>query len=188
MYVFPLIWTWLANWLVSYFASDIRAERSVIAPCFAKSFTQAPSRPTTSGSVFDAAPDTSCCLVDAYGALSSLTFMFGFCAVKSEMSLSNEPGGNSGPHHCANSSVTGPDALELPESPPEPQPTAATPTIAAVATPSSRFSRLCHLAPPAVMVNLLRSRSYRSLLVYATLEHLASSHKAEYCKIQLVDA
>jgi hypothetical protein len=69
------------------------------------------------------------------------------------MSLSNEPAGSSGAHHCANSSVTGPlELLELP--PPEPQPTAVTPTsAAAVTTPSSRFSRPCNLAPPAVIAN-----------------------------------
>src|SRR3954469_1296965 len=127
-----------------------------MAPCLAKSFTHAPSRPTTSGSVFDAAPDTNCCLVDAYGALNSLTLMFWFCDVNSDISLSNDPCGSSGPHHCANSSVTGPCALESFEPPPEPQPTPATPTIAAVAiTASSRFSRLCILAPPAVIANPL---------------------------------
>src|SRR3954468_8088573 len=128
MYVLPLICTWLANWLGSYFASAMSAERSVMAPCLAKSFTHAPSRPTTSGSVFDAAPDTNCCLVDAYGALNSLTLMFWFCDVNSDISLSNDPCGSSGPHHCANSSVTGPCALESFEPPPEPQPTPATPT------------------------------------------------------------
>src|SRR5215212_5478423 len=101
------------------------ADRSVIAPCLAKSLTHAPSRPTTSGSVFDAAPDTSCCFVDAYGALNSLTLIFGFCAVKSAMSLSNEPAGSSGAHHCENSSVTGPPEL-LESSSEPPQPTAAT--------------------------------------------------------------
>src|SRR3954466_15932321 len=109
-------------------------ERSAMAPCLAKSLTHAPSRPTTSGSVLDAAPDTSCCLVDAYGALNSLTLIFGFCAVKSAMILSNEPCGSSAPHHCANSRVIGPCALELPESPLEPQPTPATATSAAAAT------------------------------------------------------
>src|SRR6266545_4834284 len=100
MYVFPFTWTWLASWLGSYFASDMSAERSVMAPCLAKSFTHAPSRPTTSGSVRDAAPDTNCCFVDAYGALNSLTLIFGFCDVNSDMSLSNEPSGSSGAHHC----------------------------------------------------------------------------------------
>src|SRR4051794_134500 len=143
MYVLPLTWTWLASWLGSYLASAISAERSVIAPCLAKSLTHAPSRPTTSGSVLEAAPDTSCCLVDAYGALNSLTVIFGFCAVKSAIIFSNEPCGSSAPHHCANSSVTGPFALELLELPPELQPTPATPTIAAAATTaSSRFGRL----------------------------------------------
>src|SRR4029453_17397196 len=112
MYVLPLTWTWLASWLGSNFASDMSADRSVMAPCLAKSFTQAPSRPTTSGSVRDAAPDTSCCLVDAYGARSSLTLMVGFCAVKSLTIFSSEPAGSSAPHHCANSSVTVPP-LEL---------------------------------------------------------------------------
>src|SRR3954454_23372425 len=91
-----------------------------MAPCLAKSLTHAPSRPTTSGSVFDAAPVTNCCLVDAYGALSSLTLTFGFCAVKSEIILSKEPAGRSPPHHWANSSVTGPADAASPESP-EPQ-------------------------------------------------------------------
>src|SRR6266511_3175748 len=163
MYVFPFTWTWLASWLGSYFASDMSLDRSVLAPCLAKSLTHAPSRPTTSGSVLDAAPDTNCCFVDAYGALNSLTLMFGFCAVKSDMSLSNEPAGSSGAHHCANSSVTGPP-LELLESPLEPpQPTAANPTIAAaVVTASSRFSRPCNPAPPAVIANSL-SRGFTAL-------------------------
>src|SRR3982750_868589 len=121
MYVFPFTWTWLASWLGSKLACDMSAERSVIPPCLAKSLPQAPSRPTTSGSVLDAAPDTSCCLVFAYGAVSSLTLMLGFCAVKSDIILSNEPAGSSAAHHCANSSVTGPfEVLELPP-PPEPQ-------------------------------------------------------------------
>src|SRR5438067_4325209 len=168
MYVLPLIWTWLASWLESYFAEDMSAERFVIAPCLAKSLTHAPSRPTTSGSVLDAAPDTSCCLVDAYGALNSLTLIFGFCAVKSDIIFSNEPVGSSAPLHCANSSVTGP--LVLLEFPLELQATPATPTIAAAATSaSSRFGRLRILASPAAIVSLLGSRSFHSLLVYATL-------------------
>src|SRR3712207_5571310 len=99
----------------------MRADRSVMAPCLAKSLTHAPSRPTTSGRVRDAAPETSCCLVDAYGPLSSLTLMFGFCVVKSEMILSKDPAGSSGAHHCANSSVTAPPSLVSPDSSPEPQ-------------------------------------------------------------------
>src|SRR5919107_880895 len=140
MYVLSLYCTWLASSLGSYLASSISLDRSAIAPCLAKSLTQAPSKPTTSGSVFDAAPVTSCCLVEAYGALSSLTLMVGFCVVKSAISLSNAPDGSSGAHHCANSSVTLPPELALSE-PPEPQaPTNAT-SKAPVTAPSSRFIR-----------------------------------------------
>jgi hypothetical protein len=43
----------------------MRAVRSAIAPWFAKSLTQAPSSPTTSGMVPDAAPAKSCSFVEA---------------------------------------------------------------------------------------------------------------------------
>src|SRR5437773_6131104 len=170
MYVLPLTWTWLTSWLGSYFASAMSAERFAMAPCLAKSLTHEPSRPTTSGSVLEAAPDTRSCLVDAYGALNNLTLIFGFFAVKSDIIFSNEPCGSSAPHHCANSSVTGPCALELVELPLELQLAPATPTIAAAATTaSSRTGRLCNLAPPALIANRLRSRFFRSLQIYATL-------------------
>src|SRR4029453_9131761 len=141
MYVLSLYCTWLASSLGSYLASSISLDRSAIAPCLAKSYTQAPSRPTTSGSVFDAAPVTSCCFVDAYGALSSLTLMLGFCAVKSLMILSNSPAGTPAPHHWANSSVTGPPEVASFESPPPPQAPRRATVAAAVTTPVSRRSR-----------------------------------------------
>ena len=141
-----------------------------MAPCLAKSLTHAPSRPTTSGSVLDAAPDTNCCFVDAYGPLSSLTLIFGFWAVNSDMSLSNDPAGSSGAHHCANSSVTVPSPLDPALDPElEPQPTAVAPSITTAITPSSRLVRPCNRVLPPVIATSLLYRFYRSLLVSATL-------------------
>lgn len=65
MYVLPSTWIWLASWLSSKPASLISFDRSAITPCFAKSLTHAPSRPTTSGMVPEAAPAKSCSLVEA---------------------------------------------------------------------------------------------------------------------------
>jgi hypothetical protein len=79
-------------------------------------------------------------LVEAYGALSSLTLMVGFCAVKSAMILSKSPAGSSAPHHCANSSVTVPSELVPPESSEPHAPRNATRAVA-VTAPITRFSR-----------------------------------------------
>src|SRR4051794_38789366 len=96
--------------------------------------------------------------------------MLGFCAVKSDMILSSEPAGSSAPHHCANSSVTGPpaDSLELP---PELHPAAVTATAVAAATTanSRRLGQLCNLASPADIASPFLQRCYRSLRFFATL-------------------
>ena len=47
-----------AIWLRSYFAASISGSIEAMAPCLASPFTQAPSRPTTSLSVPEAAPTT----------------------------------------------------------------------------------------------------------------------------------
>jgi hypothetical protein len=80
MYVEPLTLIWLASWLWSYFASFISFDRSAMDPCLAKSLTQAPSRPTTSDMVPDAAAAIVWSFVDANGALRSFTVIFGFAA------------------------------------------------------------------------------------------------------------
>src|SRR5690349_18289618 len=155
---------------------------SVMAPCLAKSLTQAPSRPTTSGRVLEAAPVISCCLVEAYGALSSLILMFGFCAVKSLTILSNSPAGSSAPHHWANSSVTAPPEAESLESPPPHAATNAT-VAAAVTAPITRFSRVARTAMVAPSISrsfcsLPRWRHVSSVLRLGTREELQKT--AEY--------
>src|SRR6478735_1367191 len=97
------------------------AVRSVIAPCLAKSLTQAPSSPTTSDMVPDAAPATTCSLVEAYGPDRSLTLIPGFSDSNLSISPRKAPSGSSGSHHCENSRVTSPpspDVLSEPEPPP----------------------------------------------------------------------
>ena len=82
-----------------------------MAPCLARSFTQAPSRPTTSESVPVAAPATIWSCVVEYGPLMSLTVIPGFWAWKSSIIARREPAGSSGSHHWANSIVTPPELL-----------------------------------------------------------------------------
>src|SRR4051812_8191959 len=147
---------------------------SVMAPCLAKSLTQAPSRPTTSGRVFEAAPVISCCLVEAYGALSSLILMFGFCAVKSLTILSRSPAGSSAPHHSANSSVTAPPEAEPPESL-EPHAATKATVATAVTAPITRFSRVARTAMMAPSISrsscsLQRWRHVSSVLQMKTRE------------------
>src|SRR5664279_1042470 len=110
MYVLPLSLIWAASWLSSYLASDMSWLTFARAPCLTKSLTQAPSRPTTSDMVPDAAAATTVCLVAAYGPLISLTLIPAFLASKSSMMERSAPAGSSGSHHWANSRVTVPPA------------------------------------------------------------------------------
>src|SRR6478609_2524164 len=93
-----------------------------MAPCLAKSLTQAPSRPTTSAILPVAAPAMVCSLVEANGPDSSLTLMPGLAFSKSSIIVRRAPAGSSGSHHCENSRVTSPPPPAAPLAPPEPLP------------------------------------------------------------------
>ena len=131
--------------------------RSAIAPCLAKSLTQAPSRPTTSGMVPDAAPATSCSLVEAYGPLSSLTLMPGFSASKSSMIVAERAVGQLGLpplRELEGDRAAAPPEVELEPESDEPHATRPTPTMAAAATSPSlpqTALRGPRLRPPAVI-------------------------------------
>src|SRR6266852_8185760 len=118
MYVEPLTLICAASWLSSYAALFINADRFVIEPCLTKSLTHAPSRPTTSAIVPAAAPAMVCSLVEANGPDRSLTLIPGLAASNWSIRPRRAPWGNSGSHHCENSSVA---------TPPEPPPGFAAP-------------------------------------------------------------
>ena len=121
-------------------------DRSVIAPCLTKSLTHAPSRPTTSAMVPDAAPATVCSLVEANGPDSSLTLMPGLAAWKLSIRPRRDPLGSSGSHHWENSMVVTP----APPPPPPLAPAWGLPPHAATSAMTEAAATAAEIRRPAM--------------------------------------